>query len=115
MRRIEVACRDHDQLGEGLLWDVGEQSLYWIDVWSIEVYSGRLIRFDPMGAVDRIVGLPVQSTTSLTFGGENLDLAYVTSMAQPMNGQYHCEHEAGCLFAVYGLGVRCIPEPRFAG
>ena len=38
-------------------------------VWSVEVYSGRLIRFDPMGVVDRIVGLPVQSTTSLTFGG----------------------------------------------
>jgi sugar lactone lactonase YvrE len=36
-------------------------------VWSVEAYSGRLIRFDPMGVIDRIVGLPVQSTTSLTF------------------------------------------------
>jgi L-arabinonolactonase len=33
-----------------------------------------------MGVVNGIVGLPVQSTTSLTFGGENLDVAYVTSM-----------------------------------
>lgn len=84
-------------------------------VWSVEVYSGRLIRFDPMGVVDRIVGLPVQSTTSLTFGGANLDIAYITSMARPMNGQYHREQEAGCLFAVHGLGVRGLPEPRFAG
>jgi L-arabinonolactonase len=84
-------------------------------VWSVEVYSGRLIRFDPMGVIDRIVGLPVQSTTSLTFGGANLDVAYVTSMARPMNGQYHREREAGCLFAIYGLGVRGLPEPRFAG
>jgi L-arabinonolactonase len=84
-------------------------------LWSVEVYSGRLIRFDPMGVVDRIVGLPVQSTTSLTFGGANLDIAYVTSMARPMNGQYHREHEAGCLFAISGLGVRGLPEPRFAG
>ena len=84
-------------------------------VWSVEVYSGRLIRFDPLGVIDRIVGLPVQSTTSLTFGGANLDIAYVTSMARPMGGQYHREREAGCLFAIHGLGVRGLPEPRFAG
>jgi sugar lactone lactonase YvrE len=84
-------------------------------LWSAEVYSGRLIRFDPNGVVDRIVGLPVQSTTSIIFGGADLDIAYVTSMARPMGGQYHQEREAGCLFAVHGLGVRGIPEPRFAG
>jgi L-arabinonolactonase len=84
-------------------------------VWSVEVYSGRLIRFDANGVVDRIVGLPVQSTTSITFGGAELDVAYVTSMARPMGGQYHREREAGCLFAIHGLGVRGLPEPRFAG
>jgi sugar lactone lactonase YvrE len=84
-------------------------------VWSVEVYSGRLIRFDPMGVIDRVVGLPVQSTTSLTFGGADLDVAYVTSMARPMGGEYHREREAGCLFAIHGLGVRGLPEPRFAG
>ncbi len=84
-------------------------------VWSCEVYSGRLIRFDPDGVVDRIIGLPVQSTTSLTFGGAGLDIAYVTSMARPYNGAYHREREAGCVFAVHGLGVRGVPEPRFKG
>ena len=33
--------------------------------------------------LDRLVGLPVESTTSLSFGGPNLDIAYVTSMARP--------------------------------
>ncbi|CAN5354007.1 SMP-30/gluconolactonase/LRE family protein [soil metagenome] len=84
-------------------------------VWSCEVYSGRLIRFDPSGVVDRIVGLPVQSTTSVMFGGPNLDIAFVTSMARPFNYRYHHEKEAGCLFAVHGLGVRGVPEPRFKG
>jgi L-arabinonolactonase len=84
-------------------------------VWSCEVYSGRLIRFDPNGVVDRIVGLPVQSTTSLIFGGPNLDIAFVTSMARPHNGNYHREHEAGCVFAIHGLGVRGLPEPHFNG
>ncbi|WP_416357682.1 SMP-30/gluconolactonase/LRE family protein [Aureimonas phyllosphaerae] len=84
-------------------------------VWSCEVYSGRLIRFDPSGVIDRVVGLPVQSTTSLTFGGPNLDVAFVTSMARPHRGAYHREREAGGLFAVHGLGVRGLPEPRFNG
>lgn len=84
-------------------------------VWSVEVYSGRLIRFDPNGVVDRIVGLPVQSTTSLSFGGPDLDIAFVTSMARPFNNQYHREREAGCVFAVHGLGVKGVPEPRFKG
>ena len=84
-------------------------------VWSCEVYSGRLIRFDPRGVIDRIVGLPVNSTTSLTFGGLNLDIAYVTSMARPNQYEYHREREAGFVFAVHGLGVLGIEEPRFKG
>jgi sugar lactone lactonase YvrE len=84
-------------------------------LWSCEVYSGRLIRFDPNGVVDRIVGMPVSSTTSLIFGGPNLDIAYVTSMARPYRNAYHKEAEAGAVFAIHGLGVRGVPEPRFKG
>jgi L-arabinonolactonase len=84
-------------------------------VWSVEVYSGRLIRFAPDGTVDRIVGLPVASATSISFGGPDLDIAFVTSMARPIGGIYPKEREAGGLFAVHGLGVRGLPEPRFGG
>jgi L-arabinonolactonase len=84
-------------------------------VWSVSVYEGKLARFSPDGKLDRIVGLPVESTTSLSFGGPDLDIAYVTSMARAVNGVRPREREAGGLFAVYGLGVRGLPEPRFAG
>ena len=57
----------------------------------------------------------MDSATSLIFGGADLDIAYVTSMARPMGYQYHRGAEAGCVFAVHGLGVRGLPEPRFAG
>ena len=84
-------------------------------VWSVEVYAGRLVRFDPNGVVDRVIGLPVFSTTSVMFGGPNLDVAFVTSMARPYNGAYHKEKEAGFVFALHGLGVKGLPEPRFKG
>lgn len=84
-------------------------------LWSCEVYRGRLLRFRPDGSLDRVVGLPVESATSLTFGGPGLDTAYVTSMARPVGGAHPREGEAGMLFSVHGLGVRGVPEPRFAG
>jgi L-arabinonolactonase len=84
-------------------------------LWSVEVYSGRLIRFAPDGSVDRMVGLPVGSTTSISFGGPDLDIAFITSMARPIDGKAPPEREAGGLFAVHGLGVCGLPEPRFAG
>jgi sugar lactone lactonase YvrE len=84
-------------------------------VWSVEVYGGHLARFNPEGVIDRIVGLPVYSTTSISFGGPALDIAFVTSMARPFRGAYHHEVEAGMVFAVHGLGVKGLPEPRFKG
>ncbi|WP_247383447.1 SMP-30/gluconolactonase/LRE family protein [Bradyrhizobium sp. 143] len=84
-------------------------------LWSVEFDSGRLIRFAPDGAIDRIIGLPVNSTTSICFGGRDLDIAFVTSMARPIGGVAPKEREAGGVFAVYGLGVRGLREPRFAG
>jgi hypothetical protein len=84
-------------------------------IWSVSVYEGKLARFAPDGELDRVVGLPVESTTSLSFGGPGLDVAYVTSMARAVKGVSPKEREAGALFAVHGLGVRGLPEPRFAG
>lgn len=84
-------------------------------VWSVEVYGCQLVRLTPDGKLDRVVGLPVRSATSISFGGPDLDVAYVTSMARPIGGVMPKEREAGGVFAIYGLGVRGLPEPRFAG
>ena len=35
---------------------------------------------------DRVVGLPVESTANLSFGGANLDVAYVTWITRMVKG-----------------------------
>ncbi len=70
----------------------------------VEVYAGLLLRYDPRGGLDRVVGLPVLATTSIMFGGPNLDIAYITSMARPFGDKYPMEKEAGMVFAIQRSG-----------
>ena len=91
-------------------------------IWNAQVVSGRLIRYAPDGTIDRDIPFPIRNLTSVMFGGDNLDVLYVTSLARvvhPPHGHFvkeaGPEPTAGGLFEVRGLGVRGLPEPRFAG
>ena len=85
-------------------------------VWSALVYVGKLVRYNPDGSVDRIIDMPVKKVTSVMFGGPDLDVLYVTSMAKPPLPRFPADPALrGALFAIHDLGVRGIPEPRFAG
>jgi L-arabinonolactonase len=85
-------------------------------VWSAAVYSGQIVRFAPDGKIDRIVKTPVLKVTSVMFGGPDLDVMYVTSMARPPLPRFPEDGPmAGHLFAIHGLGVKGIPERRFLG
>ena len=92
-------------------------------LWNAQVISGDLIRYAPDGSVDRRLGMPVKNITSVIFGGRNLDELYVTSMARVKHPAVHDRFAkevkpqflAGSLFRISGLGIRGIPEPRFAG
>ena len=44
---------------------------------------------------DRVVGVPVESTTNLSFGGAKLDVAYVTWIARMVKGGSPRERGAG--------------------
>jgi L-arabinonolactonase len=85
-------------------------------LWNALVYGGELIRYAPDGSVDRRIEMPVKKVTSVMFGGPELDILYVTSMAKPPLP--HLPEDGplgGSLFAIRGLGVRGVPEQRFAG
>jgi L-arabinonolactonase len=91
-------------------------------VWNAQLISGDLVRYAPDGTVERRIGMPVRNITSCIFGGDQLDELYVTSMARVKHPAVHDlfakearpQFLAGSLFKVTGLGVRGLPEPRFA-
>jgi sugar lactone lactonase YvrE len=85
-------------------------------LWNAQVYDGKLVRYTPEGKVDRVIEMPVKKVTSVNFGGPDLDVLYVTSMARPPLPRFPDDDQLrGSLFAIHGLGVKGLPEPRFAG
>ena len=70
--------------------------------WSANVDGWQMVRFAPDGSVDRTIKLPVQKPTMPAFGGDNLEIMYVTSIGS--GGIFACEP-----------GVRGLPEPKFRG
>ena len=83
-------------------------------LWNAQVYDGKLVRYAPDGSVDRVIEMPVKKVTSVMFGGPELDVLYVTSMAAAA-ALSAGRRGARQLFALHGLGVRGLPEPRFGG
>lgn len=92
-------------------------------LWNAELVTGDLVRYAPDGSIERKIGMPVRNITSVNFGGDKLDEIYVTSMARVDHPAVHDhfavevkpQFGAGSLFRISGLGIRGVPEPRFAG
>jgi len=83
-------------------------------LWNALVYDGKLTRYAPDGSVDRVIDMPVKKVTSVMFGGPDLDVLYVTSMAKPPLPRFPGDGVLrGSLFAIRDLGIRGVPEPRF--
>lgn len=85
-------------------------------LWSAHVYGGKVARYTPEGNLDREIMLPASAVTSVMFGGPDLDRLFVTSMSAPLDPTVDAGGSlAGSLFVISGLGVRGIPEDKFAG
>jgi sugar lactone lactonase YvrE len=83
-------------------------------LWSAMVTGGKIVRFDPKGKAERIIETPFRHPTDVAFGGPALDILYVTSISRSPNISAS-ESEAGGLFAIHGLGMKGLAEPRFVG
>ncbi|MEM8786822.1 MAG: SMP-30/gluconolactonase/LRE family protein [Pseudomonadota bacterium] len=116
-RRVLASTKNDDGVADGSTVDAEGF------MWNAQLISGDLVRYAPDGSVDRRIGMPVNNITSVMFGGDDLDVLYVTSMARVKHPAVHDMFQkqekpqflAGSLFAVTGLGIRGLPEPRFAG
>ncbi len=84
--------------------------------WCALIGDSSVGRFDPLGRLDRIIRLPVSHPTMCNFGGDNLDVLYVTSGSVFLSPEQKATQPlAGSVFAIQGLGARGVPEPLFEG
>jgi sugar lactone lactonase YvrE len=91
---------------------VDADGCYWCALFG----AGAVARFDPKGRLISTFRLPVKNPTMCTFGGEGLDILYVTSARALMSEtELACQPLAGALFAVTGLGAAGLAETSFAG
>jgi sugar lactone lactonase YvrE len=108
-RRVFLSTADSGGYPDGCTVDA-EGSL-----WSAHFDSGTIRRIGADGSIDRVIELPVQWVASLTFGGDNHDILYVTTIGGEYDGESDDSPQAGGLFAIRDLGIQGLPENRFAG
>ena len=126
-------CANH--LGEGPVWDVEGGRLHWVDGTGRRVWKPSLFRYDPRGGkvdswtLDHDVGAMAlrrgRAVLALDDGASTLSTtAPVRSTSSPWsmpsspapgsttaNAIGAADHP----FRIKGLGLRGVPEPRFAG
>jgi sugar lactone lactonase YvrE len=84
-------------------------------VWSARWGGWKVTRYDPAGAVEREIRLPVECPTSCAFGGAGLDELYITTAWTGVDpAQRAAQPWAGDLFRVR-VGIKGRPESKYAG
>jgi sugar lactone lactonase YvrE len=84
-------------------------------VWSVHNAVGRVVRYSPAGQIDRTIEVPVPRPCGCAFGGDNLDVLYITTARETLDAAQLARYPlSGSLFAVTP-GVRGLAEPHFAG
>jgi L-arabinonolactonase len=110
-RRMVTTFEDSNAVPDGATVD--EEGFVWVATFN----GGEVRRYAPDGTLDRRLPMPVGLPTSVAFGGADLDVLFVTSMGSATLPGYVAPPGplGGCVLAVRGLGVRGVPEVRFAG
>lgn len=79
------------------------------NLWVAVFDGGRILHVNPRtGSLMSTIEIPAKQTTSVAFGGPNLDILYVTSAKIAVRGVEQPQ-PAGCTFKVTGTGARGVP------
>jgi L-arabinonolactonase len=82
-------------------------------LWNCEYGGWRILRYEPGGAIDRIVPVPVANPTCCTFGGSDCRTLFVTSATQRLTPEQLADQPlAGSVLAIQ-TDVAGLPEARF--
>lgn len=82
--------------------------------WQAGIEGWALYRISPEGDLIQTVEVPAEKPTKPMFGGKNLDILFFTSLSLGLTAPEN-QPEAGSLHAITGLGIKGIPQKRFAG
>ena len=84
-------------------------------LWNAQWGLARVVCYAADGSVRQLLPVPARQPTRPAFGGPDLDTLYVTSARDGLSAaQLDADTHAGALFRSR-VGVRGLPEPRFAG
>jgi len=78
-------------------------------VWNCRWGGSCIVRVAPGGTVDHVIEMPTRNITNCTFGGDDLNLLFITTAASPEDAG---DRLAGSLF-VLETNTRGIRENRF--
>jgi len=100
----KVVCQIPPELGAPDGMTIDTDGNLWVAMWG----KGRVTKWNPNnGNMLQMIPFPAPNITSVCFGGPNLDILYVTSAH--VETDRNDFPEAGCVFAVTGLGVKGFP------
>jgi sugar lactone lactonase YvrE len=100
-RRTFVRVPDDEGLPDGLTVD--SEGF----VWSAQWYGAQVVRYDPDGAVERRIPMPVTQVSSVGFGGDDLMDLYITTAGEswlsplaPPGYEFDASNIGGSLYRV---------------
>jgi sugar lactone lactonase YvrE len=100
-RKIFTQLQREDGLPDGLTVDSEDH------VWCAFWYGSKVMRFDPMGKVERVIEVPAIQTSSLAFGGAEMDELFITTAAEawpsdlaPASYRADAQNQGGGLYRI---------------
>lgn len=85
-------------------------------LWNAEWRGARIVRYNPLGMLDRSFTLPASQITCLCFGGQNLREIFISSARVSLDEiTLQSEPHAGAIIHVALDDVQGLPEERFLG